>query len=192
MNNDQKKTPTVNSSERKSFFSSTKNKILVAAGIIILLFAALWIWKAIEIQNIKRENEKKEILLRQEAIELLSRSDYKYLKLLAKPYVWAIRTEMMKENIEAVNLYANDMVKEKGFQTITVVDEKGVVISSTNKKLEGRPYASIGNAVYLNNDSTVVNKVDDNTLEVSSPVMGFNKRIGTLIFNYMPPKAELK
>ncbi len=137
-------------------------------------------------------DEKKETLLRQKAIELLSQSDYKYLKLLAKPYVWAIRTEMMKGNIEAVNLYANDMVKEKSFQTITVVNEKGVVVSSTNKKLEGKPYASIGNAVYLSNDSTVVNKVDDTAFEVSSPVMGFNKRIGTLIFNYMPPKAELK
>ncbi len=69
---------------------------------------------------------------------------------------------------------------------------KGMVISSTNKKLEGKSYAAVGNAAFLTNDSTVVNKVDDNTLEISSPVMGFNKRIGTLIFNYMPPKAELK
>lgn len=179
-------------SDKSTFFSSTKNKILVAAGVIILLFAALWIWKAAEIKNLKKENEKKEILLRQKAFELLSQSDYKYLKLLAKPYVWAIRTEIMKGNIEAVNLYANDMVKEKYFQTITVVNDKGVIVSSTNKKLEGKSYASVGNAAYLTNDSTVVNKVDDATLEVSSPVMGFNKRIGTLIFNYMPQKAEFK
>ncbi|MEJ7828434.1 MAG: hypothetical protein WKF91_09570 [Segetibacter sp.] len=192
MNNEQKTIATESSNEGKSFFSSTKNKILVAAGVIILLFAALWIWKAAEINNLKKENEKKETLLRQKAIELLSQSDYKYLKLLAKPYVWAIRKEMMKGNIEAVNLYANDMVKEKNFQTITVVDDKGMVISSTNKKLEGKSYASVGNAAYLSNDSTAVNKVDDTAFEVSSPVMGFNKRIGTLIFNYMPPKAELK
>jgi len=192
MNNEQKTIATESSNEGKSFFSSTKNKILVAAGVIILLFAALWIWKAAEINNLKKENEKKETLLRQKAIELLSQSDYKYLKLLAKPYVWAIRKEMMKGNIEAVNLYANDMVKEKNFQTITVVDDKGMVISSTNKKLEGKSYASVGNGAYLSNDSTLVNKVDDTAFEVSSPVMGFNKRIGTLIFNYTPPKAELK
>jgi hypothetical protein len=192
MNDDQKTTATVSSNDRVSFFSSTKNKILVAAGVIILLFAALWIWKAIEISNLKKENEKKETLLKQKANELLLQSDYKYLKLLAKPYVWAIRTEMMKGNIEAVNLYANDMVKEKSFQTITVVDDKGMVISSTNKKLEGKSYASVGNAAYLSNDSTLVNKVGDAALEVSSPVMGFNKRIGTLIFNYTPPKADLK
>ena len=192
MNNEQKTIATESSNGEKSFFASTKNKILVASAIVIVLFASLWIWKAVEISNLKKENEKKESLLRQKATELLSRSDSRYLKLLAKPYVWAIRTEMMKGNIEAVNLYANDMVKEKSFQTITVVDDKGMVISSTNKKLEGKSYASVGNASYLSNDSTVVNKIDDPALEVSSPVMGFNKRIGTLIFNYMPPKAELK
>jgi hypothetical protein len=192
MNNGQKTTATEGSNGGKSFFASTKNKLLVASAIVVILFTALWIWKAVEIKNLKQENEKKESLLRQKATELLSRSDSRYLKLLAKPYVWAIRTEMMKGNIEAVNLYANDMVKEKNFQSIMVVDEKGMVISSTNKKLEGKSYASVGNAAFLSNDSTVVNKVDDATLEVSSPVMGFNKRIGTLIFNYMPPKAELK
>ncbi len=178
--------------EKRSFFSSTKNKILVAAGGIILLFAALWIWKAIEIKNLKKEHENKETLLKQKANELLLQSDFRYLKLLAKPYGWAIRTELMKGNIDAVNLYANDMVKEKNFQTITVVDGKGMVISSTNKKLESKSYASVGNAAYLSNDSTVVNKLDNNSLEISSPVMGFNKRIGTLIFNYTPPKADLK
>jgi len=182
----------IKSADKRTFFASAKNKILVAAGVIIVLFAALWFWKAVEIKNLKQENEKKETLLKQKASELLSQSDYKYLKLLAKPYVWAIRTEMMKGNIEAVNLYANDMVKEKSFQTITVVDDKGMVISSTNKKLEGKAYASIGNAAYLSSDSTLANRVNDATLEISSPVMGFNKRIGTLIFSYMPPKAELK
>ncbi len=180
------------SAEKSSFFSSTKNKMLVAAGVVIVLFAALWIWKAAEIKNLKQEHDKKEALLQQQAADLLRQADYRYLKLLAKPYVWAIRTEMMKGNIEVVNLYANDMVKEKNFQTISVVNDKGVVVSSTNKKLEGKSYAAVGNAAYLNNDSTSINKNDDATLGVYSPVMGFNKRIGTLIFNYMPPKAELK
>jgi hypothetical protein len=89
----------------------------------------------VEISNLKNEHEKNEALLQQKASDLIRQSDYRYLKLLAKPYVWAIRTEIMKGNIEAVNLYANDMVKEKNFQTITVVDDKGAVISSTKVNL---------------------------------------------------------
>ncbi len=104
--------------DKITFFSSTKNKILVASAIVVVLFASLWIWKAVEISNLKKDNEKKETLLKQKTNELLLLSDYKYLKLLAKPYAWAIRTEMMKGNIEAVNLYANDMVKEKTFKPL--------------------------------------------------------------------------
>jgi len=178
--------------EKKSFFSSPKNKILLASGVVIVLFATLWIWKSLEIKNLKKDHISREALLRQQATDLLKQADSRYLKLLAKPYVWAIRTEIMKGNIEAVNLYANDMVKEKDFQTITVADEKGIVVSSTNKKLEGQPYASTINAAPLISDSTVVSQRDNGTINVISPVMGFNKRIGTLIFNYMPPKAELK
>ncbi len=164
----------------------------MAAGVVIILFAALWIWKAVEIKNLKQEHVKRETFLQQQTSDLLRQADFRYLKLLAKPYAWAIRTEMMKGNIEAVNLYANDMVKEKNFQAITVADEKGIVISSTNKKLEGRPYASTENSASLSNDSSVVSQANNGAVSVSSPVMGFNKRIGTLIFNYMPPKAELK
>lgn len=50
--------------EKTSFFSSARNKIVVAAGVITLLFAALWIWKAIEIGQLKKENERKEAMIR--------------------------------------------------------------------------------------------------------------------------------
>ncbi len=178
--------------EKSSFFSSAKNKILVAAGLVIVLFAAFWIWKATEIKNLRQEHDKREALLQRQASDLLKQADYRYLKLLAKPYVWAIRTEMMKGNIEAVNLYGIDMISEINFQTITVTDEKGVVVSSTNKKLEGKPYAPAENTTSLTSDSTVVNQIDNGTIRVTSPIMGFNKRIGTLILNYRAPKAELK
>jgi hypothetical protein len=180
------------SSEKSSFLSSTKNKVLVAAGVVIVLFAGLWIWKAIEIKNLKQDHDKREVVLQQQATNLLQQADFRYLKLIAKPYAWAIRTEMMKGNIEAVNLYAIDMIKEKNFQTITVANEKGVVVSSTNKKLEGKPYANAENTASLSSDSTVVNQSDNGVISVISPVMGFNKRLGTLILNYKAPKAELK
>ena len=170
---------------KQSFLSSTRNKMLVAAGVVVLLIAALWIWKNIEISNLKNESEKKEAALKQQAGEEMLKADIFYLKLLAKSYVWAIRTEMMKGNIDAINLYANDMVKEKNFQSIIVVNDKGIVVSATDKKVEGKQYASIENGDYLTGDSTMAEKNNDNIM-ISSPIMGFSKRIGTLIFLYKP------
>jgi hypothetical protein len=177
--------------DNSSFFSSKRNKVLITVLVIIALFAALWIWKAIEINNIKKFSAEREEALKQRADTALRLVNIKYLKLVAKPYVWAIRTEIMRGNIDAVNLYANDMVKEKNFQSITVVDDKGIIVSSTDKKLEGKNFSSIGKGAYLTTDSTIVDRINEYNLVVSSPVMGFNKRIGTLIFNYATEKVEL-
>src|SRR6476646_5392545 len=127
--------------DNTSFLSSKRNKILIIVLVIIALFAALWIWKAIEINNIKKMSAEREEALKQRADTALRLVNIKYLKLVAKPYVWAIRTEIMRGNIDAVYLYANDMVKEKNFQSITVVDDKGIIVSSTDKKLEGKEFS---------------------------------------------------
>lgn len=177
---------------KKSFFASPKNKMFIAIGVVVILFAALWIWKAAQISQLKKENERKEIRIKQQASDNLSAADYRYLKLLTKPFAWAIRSEMMKGNLEAVNLYANELVKEKNFKVITIVNDKGVVISSTDKKLESKPFSAFGNTSYLSADSTAIYKTDSTTLGVYSPVMGLNKRIGTLVFTYSPARAEWK
>ncbi len=174
----------------KSFLSSTRNKILVAVCIVVILFAALWIWKGIEISNLKEENEKQQAGIRKQAEDFLSQTDTRYLKLVTKPYVWAIRTEMMKGNMEAVNLYANDMIQEKNFQMISVVDENGKVVSSTDKKLEGQSYTPVSGKTNLTTDSTVVDRIEENKVAIASPVMGFNKRIGTVIMVYTPEKLS--
>ena len=119
---------------------------------------------------------------------MLVQSDQHYLKLLAKPYVWAIRTEMMKGNINQVNLYANDMVKQRNFQSIVVTNDKGVIVSSTDKKLEGKDISALDPQVNVNADSTVVTQTNDSELVMSSPIMGFNSRLGTLMIRYSPKK----
>ncbi|HSU51923.1 MAG TPA: hypothetical protein VLJ41_15060 [Segetibacter sp.] len=177
--------------DRPKTYVSKRNTMLIAALVILALFAGLWIWKSVQISNIKKDSAERQQALKQRADEVLMEAEMKYMKLIAKPYVWAIRTEMMRGNIDAVNLYANDMVKEKNFQSIMVADDKGTIISSTDKKLEGKDFSSVGKSAYLTADSTIIDQVNKSTLMVSSPVMGFNKRIGTLVFNYTIQKAEL-
>jgi len=177
--------------DRPKAYVSKRNTMLIAALVILALFAGLWIWKSVQISNIKKDSAERQQALKQRADEVLMEAEMKYMKLIAKPYVWAIRTEMMRGNIDAVNLYANDMVKEKNFQSIMVADDKGTIISSTDKKLEGKDFSSVGKSAYLTADSTIIDQVNKSTLMVSSPVMGFNKRIGTLVFNYTIQKAEL-
>ncbi len=153
---------------------------LIATGLII----GLWIWKSVQLSNIRKQSATEMQLLKDEVAKQIRQSEELHLKSIAKPLVWAVRSEMLKNNISQVNLYANELVKEKNFQKIVVTNDKGVVIISTNKKEEGKEFISTGKVDYLKTDTTSVANINDSLLIMSSPVMGFNNRLGTIIVTY--------
>jgi L-lactate utilization protein LutC len=155
--------------------------ILVLAAVVLL--AGIWIWKEVQIKNIKKEAATDRQQLQNQAESLLVKTQADHLQLLAKPFIWAVRTEMLNKNISQVNQYANDLVKEKNFRSILITDEKGLIVSSTDKKLEGKEYITVGNQSYLSGNATQVNQIN-NQLIMSSPIMGFNSRLGTAIITY--------
>lgn len=84
------------------------------------------------------------------------------------------------------------MVKEKNFQKIVVANDKKVAILSTNKKEEGKSFISPEKSNYIEINTTIVENVNDNLLIMTSPIMGFNNRLGTLIVTYSLQNLELK
>lgn len=174
--------------KQKRTVTFTRKTAWITVLVIILLIAILWIWKALQINSINKQHAEREQELKEQTEALLIRADSSFLKLLAKPFVWAIRTEMMNGNISQVNLYANDMVKEKNFQLIVVADDKGTIVSSTDKKLEGKAFSTVGKQAYLTTNSTTVEQDSDNIMIMASPIMGFNSRLGTLMLTYAHKK----
>lgn len=164
-----------------------KKSLLIAALVVIGLIAGILIWKAIQIRNIRTEEQVKREQLRWGATQAVMQSHREHLRLLAKPYVWAIRQEMMSGNTNQLNLYANEMIKERNFRNIVIANEKGVILSSTNKRFEGKDFAAVGKNSYLSSDSTIVENINDSVIVMSSPVMGFNSRLGTLMITYAVP-----
>lgn len=161
---------------------------LVATGLII----GVWIWKSIQVAEVRKQSVTEMQQLKDTLTKQIRQSEELYLKSIAKPLIWAVRSEMLKNNLSQVNLYTNEMVKEKNFQKIVVADDKGIVILSTNKKDEGKEFIASGKVNYLLADTTVVENINDSLLIMSSPVMGFNNRLGTLIVTYSSQHPELK
>ena len=147
-----------------------KNGLLLILALSLLV---LWFWKNNQITTLKSD-----------ANTLMTQNKTEGLEQLSKAYIWAIRKELMANNIEQINLYAIDMVKEKGFQSIITCNNKGIVISATNKKQEGKLFPSFGKSDYLQLQETKVESINDSTLVVASPIMGFNSKLGTLIIEY--------
>jgi len=167
-------------------------KLLITIGVALVLLITFWIWKSIEISNVRGKAERDHQALKEQAIKGIVTSKEEQLKLLTIPYVWAVRTEMMKGNINQINLYALDLIKEKNFQRIAIANDSGIIVSSTDKKDEGKPFTSIGEVAALTNNDTMVENTGDSVLIVTSPIMGFNKRLGTLFFKYAVQLPDLK
>lgn len=167
-----------------SLRSRPNRTILIIIGVGVVLLATVWIWKSAQVSNVKKKAVADRESLTSQARLQIRETHSTHLRMLAKPLVWAIRSEMMQGNIGQVNLYANDLVKEKNIQRIVIADREGRVISSTNKKDEGKPFLSIGKPGYLTSDTTIVESSSDTTLVMSSPIMGFNNRLGTIMITY--------
>ena len=167
-----------------------KRYVLITIIIALVLIGAIWVWNAITIRNLKEKAQTEQLALKKQATDKIIQSHTEHLKLLAKPFVWALRTEMLQGNLNQVNLYMSDMVKERNIQRIIVANAKGIIIASTNKKEEGQPLTTIANdAAAAAQQVTVV--ANGNLLIMTSPIMGFNSRLGTLMVSYTVPDLEL-
>lgn len=167
-----------------------KRPVLITLIIALVLIGAIWVWKSITISNLKEKSATEQLVLKKQASDQIMKTHSEHLKLLAKPFVWALRTEMLQGNFNQVNLYMNDMVKERNIQMIIIANAKGVVIASTNKKDEGQLFATIAKDGPENADLVTI-VTDGNLLTMTSPIMGFSNRLGTLLIRYAVPDLKL-
>ncbi|WP_018614883.1 hypothetical protein [Segetibacter koreensis] len=187
MNELNDKSGTDNKHEQKqptSLQSNFNKKFLITVGAALILVIVVWIWKSMEVSSTKKAAEIERQTIKEKATRHIVESHEEHLKLLAKAYLWAVRSEMMQGNINQVNLFANDMVKEKNFQRIAIANDKGIIVSSSNKKDEGQPFSTIANDSVLSSNNTTVQNEGDTILILTSPIMGFNNRLGTLLIKY--------
>lgn len=179
--------PLVKSTTENRRYTFTAKQLLIAGLVVLLVMAGLFIWRLLQVNRLEKEGAESEAALKAQARTQLLENSKRQLKLLAKPYTWAVRTAMLQSNLAQVNEYANDIVKEKNVVSVMVVDTKNTVLSSTNKKYEGKGYLSFGTPYYLTVDSATVHQVNDSLLVLASPVMSFNDKLGTIIFSYAVP-----
>jgi len=156
-----------------------RHPVMTAVLFGLLAVIAVYFWKEIE------GNLKKKAAI-EVAMAKLDTTNQTMLELLCKPLVWNIRSEMLRGNMDQIDLFFTDFVKEKNFIFIMLVEPTGKVILSTDKRLEGNKLDDKDLEDLVSADSTSVNKNKDGIMIVSAPVMGYDKQLSTLIFGYRP------
>ena len=111
------------------------------------------------------------------------------LQTFAIPLAWAIRRELMAGNLDQVDQYASELVKQTGFEEVVVAKADGVVAVASDRKNIGIPFDSLYPARYLTADQIDVEETSPGRWQVFVPIMGLNARLGTVAIDYTTQPA---
>jgi hypothetical protein len=148
------------------------NAFLVAAILVILA----WSWYSTNKLENTYAAEKQELITNYE-IKLDSLNADRLL-LTAKTFSWAIRSELLRDNLDQVNQYFNEFVKNPDVTGLQLINpENGFIEIATDKNLEGTT-----NSSYNNIDDQFVKK-DSMNIKLVTPISGLNKKIAVLVMD---------
>lgn len=101
---------------------------------------------------------------------------------------WAVRSEMTRDNMEQVNTYFIQLIKEPSIETIQLVDHStGNILLSTNKKDEG---TLLKNEFVLNAKSPV-SQLHNEVIISAAPVYGLSQQLGVLVIERAQQKKNI-
>ena len=156
--------------------------------LLILIIIGMYVWRMFSVQSLEKRLEAQRtemIQQRQEAVDLQAQS---MLRMTAQPLAWAVRAEMMRDNLSQVDDYFRDFVRGEGVQSIFLIDAKNQVAVATNRKLEAQPVDNVVSQE-IRNTKTVVIEPTESGMRVGIPIMSFNEKIGILVMDYTPPDS---
>lgn len=160
----------VDSSSRRRALSI--GRVVVA---LLLVAAAMYAWK--EIATFREQRR-----VRQD----VERRTGELLRLAAVPLAWAVRTEVMGDNLGQVEAYFDRFVKEPHVRRLILADAGGRIVVSTDTSLEGKEAGLALPDTPLDANDVRVETPQEGFYRLVVPVMGFDSRLGTLVVEYAP------
>jgi hypothetical protein len=168
--------------------AQARHRLLVraTAGVVIalvLLAAGTYLWRSLTVARLKAEFDGERARSSSAQKQALSGQARQLLRLAARPLAWSIRAELLRDNRGQVDEYFREFVRERGVTALILVGEDGRIALASNRKLETQPAASFVAKSLL--DAPEVAVVESGTtLRMAVPVMGFDRRLGTLVIDY--------
>ena len=170
-------------SVNKSFVVAQWRLIIIL--LLVIAVAGMYVWKNVAVNRAT-------VQLTEKAGRIITDQNKMFLRLAVVPLVWAVRSEMIRENYDQINQYLNQFVKEQNMKEIVVAKPDGAIVVATNKKFEGKPVTDIFPASVLQEDKLTVSSLENGDIMVASPVMGLSTKVGVLILLYTPASYNLQ
>jgi len=157
---------------------------LVFLGIIVIIFA----WKLIAVSKVESDMAKKleneRVVIIQQAREYADQQYIKEEERFGQVLSWAVRGELIRNNIEQIDQYLSEIVKMKDTERVVLIGDDGQLLVSTDKRLEETKGAEIFPKEILSLQKITIKSDVDGKKILVVPVMGLNKKIATVIVSY--------
>jgi hypothetical protein len=162
--------------------------VLALVGIVVIIFA----WKFIAVSKAESDMAKKlgneRLLITQQAREYADKQYIREEERFGQILSWAVRGELIRNNIDQIDQYLNEIVKMRDTERVVLVNEEGQLIVSTDKRLEETKGTEIFPKEILSLQKITIKSDVDGSKLLVVPVMGLNKKIATVIISYKLPK----
>ena len=172
--------------------SSFAKKIVIPAGLLFVsVIASMVVWTGIQKRNLRADHFALQQDLKKEVRAELDQITRQSLTMMAKPYGWAVKQQILLGNLDAIHTYGERTIEYTNFISVMVINERGTIIASTDNVYEGKKFISFNSPYYLNVDSTVLYKATADVLTMAIPIMDMDKKLGTVVINYLTDNPKL-
>lgn len=123
------------------------------------------------------------------ADETVSSRTNALLRLSTIPFLWAVRSELQRENYQEIEQYMHQFVREKGVTHVALIGTDNIIRLASDKKNEGRAYDEVYKEDIKGLDNMVIHDKGDGQKLIVAPVTGINDRLGTVLIAYDPKEV---
>jgi hypothetical protein len=161
----------------------------VVIAVLALGVISLAAWRAIDVARVERRASEERAALRAAATEALTTQTTSLLRLSALPLGWAVRSALLKDDLSSVDTYLQRIVQERHVTGVALIGLDGKVRRASNRKLENHTAQEAFPGISIDAQSPTVVPADRD-LRVVVPVMGYDRRLATLVLSYLRPSAD--
>lgn len=157
--------------------------------VIVLLGIGLTtavIWYEVQLSQVRRAADSRAERVRLEAEKELAANAGSLLRLSALPLAWAIRDAMLRQQMSDVDDYVTRMVQQPHVRLVLFADPDGTIRIASDRKLQGSAATDVvPDAPIDTSEPAVTDSRGESTVTV--PIMGYDRRLGTLVYRYKRP-----
>lgn len=156
---------------------------LAVIAVVTLGAIVLAVWLAVTVRRASSSLESQRASLVKSGADAMSRQSAALLKLSALPLAWAMRAALLKDDFQTVDVYLQNMIREPHVTGAVLIGPDGRVRLAGNRKLEKVSVADAfpGISITAERPAVIATGAD---ARVVVPVMGLDRRLGTLILSY--------